>query len=451
MAEFSLKAERRRAMRLMKRNAVLASALAVVGSVAVAPRHAAAQAQFPTVGSDKSAAVIVFPKLIADGSTVDTFLQITNTSPHQIAARCFLINANSHCSNAGATDLSFTAPLVCESTDDCNGGAISGGRCIAGWQETDFSFRLTARQPITWVLSDGLSPFPLDGLQKVGPIDNDPTLPDALRGQPATNIGSVIPPAPEIPFRGELKCIQVDLASEQPSQGTDADNNFVGDMIGNATIFDDFAAGDARRYNAIGIQAFQDANDGDDILVLGREYAGCPSVLLLNHFFDDATEPAQSSTVRTTLTLVPCSENFFLQSTGAATTTVQLLIYNEFEQRWSRSTKVTCYKSVSLTELGSLIEDDGDTSSVMNVNVAGTLTGSTRIRPVDGNSPTRGDGLLALAEEIHDDTYSAAFNPQFTGTRGRNDLGDSSGTGGSDVINLSPSNCTPDNPCLPIP
>ena len=47
---------------------------------------------------------------------------------------------------------------------------------------------------------------------------------------------------------------------------------------------------DARGYNAIGIQAITGANDNDTTLILGgedAEYNGCPSVLILDHFFDD--------------------------------------------------------------------------------------------------------------------------------------------------------------------
>jgi hypothetical protein len=389
------------------------------------------------IGSDKAAAIVVYPKVVVDQPATsalppaaDTEIQLTNTAPHQIAARCYLINANSHCSNAAPP----TVPLVCQTHDDCNPSpSITGGRCIPGWQETDFRVRLTAHQPIVWNLSAGLpaGDFPLDGLLKVGPVDPD-------TGQNASNIGSAIPPAPETPFQGELKCIQVDVASEQPSQGTNAENNFAGDLIGHATII--FGAPDDASYNAIGIQAVQDANDGNDQLVLGQEYAGCPSVLILDHFFDEAENPASPDDVTTTLTLVPCSENFFLQNTGTASTTVQLLIYNEFEQRWSRSTKVTCYKSVSLTQIGSLIDDPTDVTSVLNVAVAGTLTGQTRIRAVDGADPSRGDGLLALAEESIDLQAVAAFNVHFTGARTR-----------PDFINLSPIECGPNPGQEPCP
>ncbi|MBI4517220.1 MAG: hypothetical protein HY699_15550 [Deltaproteobacteria bacterium] len=419
-------------MRMVKRNPFLAGVAAILGGVLLVGTASAAE-----IGSDKAAAIVVFPKLVANaGAGIDTAIQVSNTSPHQIAARCFLVNANSHCANAGATDgAGFTAPLVCTSDDDCNGGGVTGGKCVPGWMERDFSFRLTARQPIWWLLSTGLPKLPLDGLLKVGPVDNDPSLPDELRGQPATNAGR-IPPAPEDPFIGELKCIQVnvgpvlDPTSEEPTQGTDPDNNYGGDLKGEATIIEVGGGGglDARAYNAIGIQSWQDVNNGDDILVLGSdpaagaEYAGCPSILILDHFFDDAADPVTAAPIRTTLTMVPCSEDFYTQSGGYVSTVAQMLIYNEFEQRFSTSRSVRCFDTIGLSDIASAPGPADDARSIFNVAVQGTLTGQTRIRAVDGNNPNRGDGLLALAEETHNGVRSAAVNVHFSGTRSRNDV-----------------------------
>ncbi|MBI3390065.1 MAG: hypothetical protein HY027_20225 [Deltaproteobacteria bacterium] len=421
-------------MRTVKRNPFLAGMITTLAGVLLVAGSAAAQDA--VVGSDKAAALLVFPKLVANAlGNVDTEIQISNASPHQIAARCFLVNANSHCSNARVG-----TGGVCTINDDCD----LDGRCIPGWTETDFRFHLTAHQPIVWLLSKGMSNFPLDGLEKVGPIDNDPNLPANLRGQPAFNFNSRIPPAPENPFKGELKCVQVDLASEQPSQGTDSDNNFHGDLEGQATI-DRNGDTDAESYNAIGIQAVQDSNDGNDTLCLGAgsnaacpgpEYAACPGVLILDHFFDHANEPVRGDEVFTTLTLVPCSENFGLQNTGSASTVAQFLVYNEFEQRFSTSKTVSCYLSIFLSNIDSDGTAKGEARSIFNVGVAGTLTGQTRIRAVDGTDRTRGDGLLAIAEEVHDGDHSAAFNVDYQGSRAR-----------QDVVQLSGIECTPENPC----
>ena len=425
-------------MGTVKRNPFLAGIAAILGGVMLVANVASAE-----LGSDKSGAILVFPKLVANSlsnPSTDTEIQISNTSTHQIGVRCYLVNANSHCSNAGAPiPGGGTVPLVCTSSSECNaGGLLPGGTCVAAWNEQDFRFTLTARQPIVWRLSEGLAVFPLSGLlyqednfppnTHVGPVDNDPNLPAPLQGQPAVNIDSKIPPAPEDPFLGELKCVQVDLASEEPSPGTESVNNFSGDLAGVATIITRNGGDvDARSYNAIGIQAIADAFPTDNnTLRLGTDgqYDGCPSILILDHFFDYAPDPATGTQVNTTLTLVPCSENFFLQNGGRVSTVAQMLIFNEFEQRLSTSRTIKCLDTVPLSDITTAPGPGDDDTSIFNVGVQGTLTGQTRIRAVDGSDPTRGDGLLGLAEEFHSDsiTRSAAFNLHQSGIRFNPDL-----------------------------
>jgi hypothetical protein len=305
---------------------------------------------------------------------------LSNTSDELVSMRCFYVNANSHCvSGPNLGDVCFT-------NEDC------GGICLEGWQEIDFQMTLTARQPIVWTISEGLpvGTFPLDG-SRVGP-----------GGQ--FNIDSAIPGVPEVPFYGELKCIQVG-EDEAP-----IDRN---DLKGEVTIVQAQAPNggptlDARGYNAVGIQAIEGANDGDNTLVLGQEYNGCPNILILNHFFDDAIEPISDSFVRTDLTLVPCSQNFVLQDAALFNTTVQFLVFNEFEQRFSTSTSVRCFREIGLSDIDTRPrcrdcgdaddpEATGDLRSIFNVNVQGTLTGQTRIRGVDAGSEAYGNGLLAVA------------------------------------------------------
>jgi len=136
-------------MRTVKRNAFLGTVCAVLGGLILA---AGAQAD-PT--SDTPAGLVVFPKVIV-GSSYDTVIQLSNTSNELINVRCYLVNANSHCTNAPAQ--------VCDLDSECNGGI-----CAPGWTETDFRFTLTRNQPIAWVVSEGLpgTEFPLDGLERI--------------------------------------------------------------------------------------------------------------------------------------------------------------------------------------------------------------------------------------------------------------------------------------------
>jgi hypothetical protein len=339
------------------------------------------------VTSDRAAGLIVVPKLVFDsrgalgsltgnGDPVDSEIQLTNVSNEDVKLRCFYVNANSHCSN--------DPTRVCATKDDCAGPTPSlGGLCFEGWIETDFEITLTPRQPLVWLLGEGLFVLPL-----------------ADQGQ----LGS-IPAANEDPFMGELKCVQVDPQTNEPIERNDIKGEVTIVSYTSTTI-------DARAYNAIGIQAVGE-NDRDNVLVLGGEdpeYSACPNVLILDHFFDDAVEPISGNYVKTHLTLVPCSQNFLLQDAALFRTTVQFLVFNEFEQRFSASRPIRCFKEFELCSLGTGIDRAiGDYSassnscqrSVFSAFVSGTLTGQTRIRGVDDGEPTHGNGLVGVAEEFY--------------------------------------------------
>ncbi len=410
-------------MRTVMWKPFLASTLLVLGAGFLAAGAASAD-----VTSDRPAAILVWPKLLFSsasddilspaGDTIDTTIQVTNTSDQEVRLRCFYVNANSHCSE--------NPQQVCGATPDCE------NFCQPGWLEIDFEITLTPYQPLVWNLGDGLASLPCAVA---------PCLPKAS-GPPSRNIGS-IPPANEDPFMGELKCIQVGENNEP------IDRN---DVKGEATIVtvrpSEEQSVDARGYNAVGIQAIEGANDGDNTLLIGEEYNGCPSVLILDHFFDDAAVPAVGNSgaeymiSKTHVTIVPCSQDFELQAPFK--TTVQLLVFNEFEQRFSSSRPVTCFKEYELCALGtgrdrpftaSGFDDPNYEScqrSVFSAFVNGTLSGQTRIRGVDDGVEGRGNGLLAVAEEFHrlpsdaDDvtaTYSsAAFNVHYVGRRERSDV-----------------------------
>ena len=401
-------------MRTVKRNPFLSGVCAMLGGVFLWAGTAAAD-----VTSDEAAGIVVFPKiLVNDDIGVDTLIQLSNTSEEQVYVQCFYVNANSHCTNV--------PERVCNTNDDCSldvvtlgaggGATLPGGFCLPGWLEVDFAFQLTPRQPIAWIASEGLPFFPLDGIEKVG-VDG------------LFNADSAIPPVSEDPFMGELKCIQVG------PDGTPIDRN---DLKGELTIVTaNMELLDARGCNAVGIQAVEGAEGhGDNELVLGEEYNSCPNILILDHFFDDAVEPINSDVVRTHLTIVPCTEDFEIQDLGLFNITVQYLIFNEFEQRFSASRPVRCFSEIPLSDIDtrprSLTDTDpastGDLRSIFNINVQGTLTGQTRIRGVHPREDAPegvGFGIIAVAEEFHrsdvDDlsstVASACFNVHQSGVR----------------------------------
>lgn len=315
----------------------------------------------------------------------DTIVQLTNTSGFLTKVHCFYTNANSHCSNSPGTictDANFrdVCPL--------------GGLCIAGWQETDFRLTLTKRQPISWSVNDGLPSLPLANV----PGQN---------GQ--FNAGN-IPAVPEVPFTGELLCIEVDTATELPSDS----NDFKGEASEVKTIR---AQIDANKYNAIGIKAIEGAQDDNpNVLNIGGpnaeygvfndqvdppHFAGCPNVLTVDHFFDGAEVETHNfgvvGPVSSELTIVPCQRDYLHQTANGGPTTIQFLVFNEFEQRFSTSTKLTCYKEVRLSDIDTIPGTPGDTFSIFSVGVEGTLTGMSRLRSVAGPDVDGYDGRTILA------------------------------------------------------
>ncbi|HUI26804.1 MAG TPA: hypothetical protein VL403_12040 [Candidatus Kryptonia bacterium] len=163
-----------------------------------------------------------------------------------------------------------------------------------------------------------------------------------------------------------------------------------------------------------------------DVCPVGPEYDGCANILLLDHFLDGATDPISGLSVVTDLTLVPCTQDYLRQNPNK--TTVQFLIFNEFEQRFSTSTPVTCFKEFRLSN----IDTNTNIKSIFSAAVNGTLTGQTRIRGVALDDPTHGDTLIGMAREFRcgpgstlaacNVVSTAAFNLHSQGRRPEVDL-----------------------------
>ena len=396
--------------------------LAVAGAVRLARAD---------VASDKPGAILVFPKIVVDTSGVlgpptDTEIQITNTSNSVISARCYLIDATSHCSNAkvcsnerttqctsdsGCPDGGSCIAAACTVAAIAIGAAVGEGGCPAGGicvgpcnprlVENDFRMTLTKRQPVSWKASEGLPSFPCD------PLTNPEAVgcPNGLSNVGSDGSPSRVPRVQEDPFIGEIKCVEVDPSTFQPSTGLDPINNFAGDLKGEATIVSaSGTAVDARKYNAIGIQsAGPFSNNNDYTLAVGGptpEYNGCPKALIVDTLFDNAPVTTHQSNltgeVVTDLTFVPCTEDLATQSPSAAT--LQFTVYNEFEQRFSTSIGFSCFKEVQLSDIDSRPGSFGNAQSIFNFQVQGTLSGQIKIRPVPG--ATTDNRVLAISEEF---------------------------------------------------
>lgn len=335
-------------------------------------------------GSDRAAAIVSYPYVIVDSSRgIDTLVQLsTISSPAGVYARCVYKDATPHCASDGITPCLSAA--ACPPGDTC-----STVLCA----EHDFLIRLTVGQPIAWRASQGVLgglPLPCTGATPVcGPTGQG-------------NEG-LIPPVPEDPFIGTLQCITVADGS-----GTPSDQNV---LKGEATVEQYRSATptqlDVAKYNAIGLQAIAGANNGDNTLILGganAEYDACPGVNILNHFTENAVDPASgTSTLHTTLALMPCTQDLENQITPHVVITYS--IRNEFEDQYSYSKAFDCAQSETLTGITAPI-------TVFSFATLGTYTAQTRI------SSTSGGAVLGIAIEEHNQTNPgkpiarAAFNLQ---------------------------------------
>jgi len=280
------------------------------------------RASHAAVESQHPAAIVVFPWVVADGAARDTVIEMANTSSSAATMQCIYVNA---------------------------------GDCL--WR--DFVVRLTPRQALKWRVSEGMLALPHP-----------------------ENSGSV-PPA-VIPFRGELKCVEVNNDGEPGAMKPAARN----DLIGAATIVDTSSGRpDVATYTAIGIES-TGVNDQDQRLCLGEgascpvaEYQHCPAVLVATHFGTGAA--VSGRTVDSDLLLVPCSED--LETGVFPSSQVNFLIFNEFEQQFGREATITCAAEVP----------------VFPAAIAGSPTLQTRMRRPSPSDPGQNVGLLGVVVERH--------------------------------------------------
>ncbi len=117
------------------------------------------------------------------------------------------------------------------------------------------------------------------------------------------------------------------------------------------------------------------------------------------HCLSDADCTAAGFQVRVTteLTLIPCTQDFESRNLDLSFTIAQYLVFNEFEQRFSTSNSVNCFREIVISN----IDTNDNTRSIFSAGVAGTLTGQTRIRGVvNENLEGGGNTLLGIAEEF---------------------------------------------------
>ncbi|HXQ23647.1 MAG TPA: hypothetical protein VN812_18350 [Candidatus Acidoferrales bacterium] len=172
--------------------------------------------------------------------------------------------------------------------------------------ESGFDIELTGNQPVSWLVSSGTS-------------------------------GSGGRIAPPFFGDGELKCFVV-------PQGSDLGSYNV--VQGRALVSDSTQGVPPQTigYSAIAFRRLSPGDFTGEIDLDGVNYEQCPDRL----HFDALTN--QTNGPNSELVLVPCSEDLEDQIPSGAT--VQFAVVNEFEERFSSSTTITCFNRVSFSAVG---------------------------------------------------------------------------------------------------
>lgn len=354
-------------MRGLKRNPWLSSLgafafLAVCGNVVRAE-----------VTTDKAGSILVFPKVIADG-TRDTLIQIVNTDTKMNQVHCFYVNASGACNSDNAISCQLNSECILASGDDDD-------VCLRQCTSTNFDLFLTAGQPTFWRVSTGRLSNPADPrcqlngppcscTQGAGLANNTlscPGIDPGLVSAVAPGIGPVVPG-----FQGELKCVSVGGDFETPA-GTDK-------LIGTA-VLENLTTGQVSEYNALAIKVPNGDGTGpdanSDLLLDNDEYNRCPQQQILTHWADGAVDPVTGATITTELTLVPCTEMLESDPTDNGTRSRALFqIVDEFEQvAGSADVTFDCWLNRQLTVL----------NTAFGTGNISTLLAKTRIRTPSGS------------------------------------------------------------------
>ena len=312
-------------MRGLKRNPWLFGLGVLLAVLVVYGGHARAD-----VNTDQSGSIVLFPKVIADG-TRDTMIQITNTSNMSAQAHCFYI-ASGSCSES--------ADIYCNSDAECP----TSETCVLPCNEIDFDLFLTAQQPTMWRVSSGrivditTPPCKINGGPCQCSVDYLSGGIDCPGFDPGTGSqGSFAVKPTGTHFRGELKCIQTDDSFQTPIM----QNSLKGEAV-----IETLESGQVSEYNALAITALPGLNGNNDLLLNNTEYNACPRNLIMNHFTDFARDDFTGSDVVTELTLVPCTE--LLEEQIPTRTRALFTIVNEFEQPLSAAITFDCFLNLPL-------------------------------------------------------------------------------------------------------
>lgn len=368
------------------------------------------------VSSDKPGSVVLWPKVIADG-TRDTLISLTNTRNEQAYAHCEYVQALGLCSVTGSfcsvPNAAPGSPGACE--------PVAGNLCTQQWQSADFDVALTRQQPTIWRVSTGRvdNPFlaPDGSCDLILPANPG----DALRQScPGLFLIGQVPPAPDQPFRGQLTCIQVNV---------DGSANGSNGLKGEATI-ETLGSAQISEYNSINVEAIEGAAVEGLVRLDGQEYSACPPAVEVSHYSQGAPDlvadtidptvcPPGGCPVESEITLVPCRADYNNETAARWATDIQYT--NEFEQTLSIETTFECWANFDLRDLG-FAPAAASGSQFQRTRLIPTGSGRCILGTVNAACDADADcgaggvcgpvsGILAIVEEFHNTAASLAIPP----------------------------------------
>jgi hypothetical protein len=321
------------------------------------------------VSTAAPASLLVFPLVTVSGA-VDTEIRLTNTGGAPQPVRCVYVD-----------------------------GSLAPGTA------RDFRVVLTGGQPVAWLASAG------------GTVALD---------------GGMIPPVPNTPFTGTLRCVAAE------SDGTPTAGDV---LIGSAAILRGAPAPDSAAYPAVGFSATGTSADAPEVLVLGgspSEYAACPAELALQPYLDGATVSlgpagAVERTAATTLALATCSSD----PIAGAAATVRIRLVNELGQAFITTRPLRELLVSPLSQLDTNVPG----RSIFSSAVAGTATGNMRITTLGTGSAVLAVALTALGDGDGAGGHRTTVQPQLLGERGAP----------GDLVNLAVPTVSPLPTVTPLP
>lgn len=335
-------------MRLLERNPRL-SALAV-GLAVLALGGVRAQAQ-PQISSTEPGSIVVFPKVIADG-TRDTIISLTNTTNMMAYVHCEATNGIGRCANSPDPDNQI---YYCNDDVECLNvvspeGAVlpNVGPCVTECQPEDFDVVLTAHQPTFWRVSTGRVQDPALMAGNACSASGNSQICPGFFLAPAQNQGAGGNVPGQEAFRGEIRCFQVDMSGALVTGNALKGEAFIETL----PVGEEDGGGTLSGYNSVNIQG-QDTPASETTAVLdGNEYARCPETFTIDHLAPGFDEPilGAGSDVDVEISFAPCTYS----TVNATSFNVQYFTYDQMESSISSSGIRSCWANYRGSLLGSM-------------------------------------------------------------------------------------------------